>query len=54
LLIDDKGRFGQANTPRTTLPSSSRASAIAYWSPLKKLIQITKKKIWMREGHLLA
>jgi len=26
-----RGRFGHARTPNTTLPSSSKASAIAYW-----------------------
>lgn len=31
------GRFGQAKTPNTTFPSSSRANAMAYWSPLTKL-----------------
>jgi hypothetical protein len=42
--MDDKGRFGHPNTPKTTLPSSSNARAIAYWPPLKKLNQVIKTK----------
>jgi hypothetical protein len=32
--------LGQAKTPNTTVPSSSNAKAIAYWSPLKNLYKI--------------
>lgn len=35
--MDNRGRFGQARAPNTTLPLSSNANAIAYWSPLRNL-----------------
>lgn len=48
-LMETNGRFGQARTPNTTFPSSSNASAIAYWSPLRNLLQNMKHSIdkWM-------
>jgi len=36
-LMVASGRFGQAKTPNTTFPWSSRANAMAYWSPLTNL-----------------
>lgn len=47
--IGVRGRFGHARTPNTTFPSSSNASAIAYWSPLRNLNAYQAMSDWKQE-----
>jgi hypothetical protein len=49
LFVDDNGRLGQANTPKATLPSSSRANAMANWSPPQETDSDHKMKIQRKE-----